>query len=76
MKKLIVLTLAAAASALILAGCDDSAETKKAPAPEAVKAEASSAAEKKPAGVPTSTYNKVKSIESQHNSDVEKALKD
>ena len=71
MKKKISFILACTAlfSMLILSGCGESDNTKA----------SESAAEKKemtekPAGVPSSTFNKVKSLESQHNDQVEKAL--
>ena len=66
MKKMSLLLILAAAAMLILAGCDSRSE-KKTPEPAAT-------AGQKPAGVPSATYNTVKTLESQHNDQVEKAL--
>ena len=70
MKKRCLLLPLAAATLLIFTGCDDSSgKTTPDPAPSAGSSEP-----KKPAGVPSATYNKVKSLEAQHNDQVEKAL--
>ena len=71
-KKYILLTLAAA-SLLIFTACDDGGSgTGKKTAEPASSAETS--APKKPVGVPSGTYKKIKAVEAQHNDQVEKAL--
>lgn len=71
MKKTCVLVAVAAASLLVFTGCDDSAEIKAVePA-----APAATSAGKKPAGVPEATYKKIKAVETQHNDQVEAAMK-
>lgn len=74
-KQILSAVFAAVVLMLFSVGCDESSSGKS-PAPSPSSA---SSAEKprteKPRGVPTSTYNKVKSLEAQHNDQVEKALK-
>ena len=69
MKKKCLLSILAAAALLFPAGCDGSGKKAADPSPAA-----GSTTAKKPAGVPSATYNKVKSLETQHNDQVEKAL--
>ena len=71
MKKKYLLPVLAAAALLIFTGCDSNSGEKTTAEPEA---SAESSAAKKPAGVPTATYNKVKTLEAQHNDQLEKAL--
>lgn len=71
MKKTCILMALAAASLLVFTACDDSSGKKTA---EPAAPAASTPAEKKPAGVPTGTYKKVKAVEAQHNAQVEEAL--
>ena len=71
MKKKCLLSILTVAALLVLSGCDSSSrrQTEKPSAPSA-----GSTSAKKPAGVPSATCNKVKTLESQHNGQVEKAL--
>ena len=66
----------AACSVLILSACDGKKEQPAPPKPETeqVNASATTPDTKKPAGVPTGTYNKIKGIEQKHNADLEKEL--
>ena len=70
MKKRCLLLPLAAVILPLFTGCDGS--SAKTAEQSAVSAESS--ASKKPAGVPSATYNKVKTLEAQHNDQVEKAL--